>query len=482
VSRPRKYHKHPRLPGHDCTHGSYFIASCTDPLSLTFNVKFGTMAKDLWIRTAWLILWCAPLFLLHFSAPLCAQFVIATPSPGCLLPRGTMLTEVMDGTGPSIGVVYHPPVGSVVNAYLGPDTKQWIHMAFAGGCPVVHGADSIAIYLDRVTLTEAGSNERVRSGVFVEMKVLQWANDHWRIRYTMDGSSILIEDPHDSARHARHLMEVLRNGMTQFANARENGQLTDAPFAFPMSSHHIAFPIERKHRLPMGVFWTAEDFRQGRVTPVADSLLYIDRIGQLRLAGALRRAQDRIFALSDGTHYHVQWEGKFRELVWNGRGFVTTVSRMEVSSGMAITFGLMGAVLSARRVNIAMDLDLASGELRIADPYGPNGIEMHIIHFAEHGNGEQRLSLRVWDSEYVLDPGSYCEIAFPANIGPELVTITTPGGTLDLLVNLNGRGEGLHVIELDAGSKPKPKELTTEESMSLRAALEPGMRRQAVER
>lgn len=38
----RNFHKHPRLPGHDYTRGSYFITICTDPRIPWFGNVFGS--------------------------------------------------------------------------------------------------------------------------------------------------------------------------------------------------------------------------------------------------------------------------------------------------------------------------------------------------------------------------------------------------------------------------------------------------------
>lgn len=39
---PRKFHKHPRLPGHDYTHGSYFVTICTQPRREWFGHIMGS--------------------------------------------------------------------------------------------------------------------------------------------------------------------------------------------------------------------------------------------------------------------------------------------------------------------------------------------------------------------------------------------------------------------------------------------------------
>jgi hypothetical protein len=42
VRYPTKFHKHPRLPGHDYTHGSYFVTLCTNPRKDWFGRIVGT--------------------------------------------------------------------------------------------------------------------------------------------------------------------------------------------------------------------------------------------------------------------------------------------------------------------------------------------------------------------------------------------------------------------------------------------------------
>lgn len=418
-----------------------------------------------------------PVLVMLFSVRLSAQFVIPAPQPGCLLPTGTVLTELFDGTRASVGVVYHPPVSSIVNAYLGPDTKEWVRTALAGGCPAEAGSDSIALHLKRVTLAESASEDRVSSGAFVDIEVLAWSNDQWRLRYTLEGEAIGKADPNDEGRHARNLIDALHNGMTKYATARAAGQLTYKPFVIGVAAGHVAFPIEKKHGLPPGVFWTADDFRQGRLTPLADSSLVIDQYEDFRLKGDLRRDQEKIFAISDGSHYHVRWQKQFRKLVWDGSHFTSTASRVEVSTGATIAFGLMGAALSSHRVNISLQMDLDDGQLHAVSQTNSE-IVKHTLFFEKSIGVEGRLAVQVWEDAVVLEPGTYCELSFPVYGGVELVRLKGPSGTLELAVDANESEEGLHVLYLDAEGRPLQRMLNREEKEAIRERLLPGMLRQ----
>jgi hypothetical protein len=411
------------------------------------------------------------------DCPLTAQYVVPAPQPGCLLPPGTLLKELFVGTTPSVGPVYHPAVGTIVNAYLTPDTKEWVRTALAGGCPADAGAQPIAIHIKRITLAESGSDTLVRSGAFVDLEVLEWTKDEWRIRFTVEGESLRKTDPQDGTRHARHVNEALQSAMSKYAAASAEGQLTDAPFAIGAVEGHEAFPIQKMHGLPPGVFWTAEDFRQGRLTPLADSLLLIGRDGSFKLKGALRREEDKIFAISDGSHYHVRWEGHFRELMWDGVHFTASVSRMEYSTVAALAFGLMGAALSSRRVDISLQMDLAAGQLRDVSPYTAGGTVKHVFLFDPGGGVEDRVVVQVWDDRIVLEPGAYCELSFLAFSGTELIRVSGPSGTLEMAVDADHNESGLHLIQLDEDGRPVSTALDPVERTAILEKLHPSMLR-----
>lgn len=416
-----------------------------------------------------------------FDVPLIAQYVLQAPQPGCLLPPGTVLTELFDATGPSVGPVYHPPVGTIVNAYPGHDKKEWVRMALAGGCAADDGAEPIAIHLKRITLAESGSDTLVRSGAFVELEVLDWSKDEWRIRCTMEGEALHKADPHDEARHARHLIEALQSGMSKYATARAEGQLTDTPFSIGVVDEHEAFPIQKMHGLPPGVFWTAEDFRQGLLTSMSDSLLVIGRDGDFKLKGELRREEDKVFAISDGSHYHLRWQGQFRQLVWDGIHFTASVSRVEYSTGAAIAFGLMGAALSSHRVNITLQMDIAAGQLRDVSQYAAGGTVKHLFLFDPSGGVEDRLVVHVWDGRIILEPGAYCELSFLAFSGTELIRVSGPSGTLEMAVDANYNERGLHLIQLDEEGRPVPRALDPVERTAILEKLHPSMLRRQTE-
>lgn len=384
-----------------------------------------------------------------------------------------MLTEVFDVTGPSVGVVYHPPVSTIVNAYLGPDTKEWVRTALAGGCPAEAGTDSIALHLKRVTLAESASEARVSSGAFVDFEVLAWSNGQWRIRCTAEGETLRKADPNDEGRHARHLIDALQSGISKYAMARAAGQLTDKPFVIGVAAGHVAFPIEKMHGLPPGVFWTVDDFRQGRLKRVGDSSLVIDRYEDFSLKGELRREQDKIFAISDGSHYHVRWQEKFRKLVWDGSHFTSKASRVEVSAG---AFGLMGIALSAHQVNIPLQMDLDDGLLYAVNETASETVK-HTFLFERQGGGDDRLVVRIWEDEIVLEPGTYCELSYSVG-GTELLRVKGPSGTLELAVDASDSEEVLHVLHLDAEGRPLQRTLNLEEKEALREQLQPGMLRQ----
>lgn len=422
-----------------------------------------------------------PLFAVSFGSPFSAQYVVPAPQPGCLLPPGTVLTELFDATAPSVGPVYHPPVGAIVNAYLGPETKEWVRTALAGGCPADDRTEPIGIHLKRITLAESGSDTLVRSGAFVDLEVLEWTKDEWRIRCTMEGEALHKADPHDEARHARHVIEALQSGMSKYATARAAGQLMDKPFSIGVVDEHQAFPIHKMHGLPPGVFWTAEDFRQGRLTSMSDSLLVIGRDGDFKLKGELRREEDKVFAISDGSHYHVRWQGQFRQLVWDGIHFTASVSRVEYSTGAAIAFGLMGAALSSHRVNITLQMDLEAGQLRDVGQYAASETVKHLFLFDPRGGVEDRLVVQVWDDRIILEPGAYCELSFLAFAGTELVRVFGPSGTLELAVDAHDTEGGLHLIHLDGEGRPVARALDPVERTAILEKLHPSMLRRVTE-
>jgi len=374
--------------------------------------------------------------------------------------------------------VYHQPVGSIVNAYLGPDNKEWIRTALAKGCATDEGDQPIAIHLERVTLAESISPDGpVRSGAFVDLDVLEWSNNEWRIRFSVKGEAIHKADPLDEGRHTRHLLEALQAGMEHYAKARAEDQLTDTLFTNGATNSGSSFPIEKMHGLPPGVFWTADDFRNGRSTPISDSLLSIDRDGSLKLKGGLRRDQERIYAVSDGKHYHLRWKDQFRRMVWNGSHFISPISRVEFSTGATIAFGMMGAALSARRVNSILQLDLVDGRIHDVGDQPVNETVKHSFVFDPMASGNDQLIVRVWDDEIPLEPNSYCELYYPAFRGIELLHVRGPAGTLELTIDTNTKEDGLHLLQLDVDGRPVEVEISTEERSRLAQKLLPAMLR-----
>lgn len=406
-----------------------------------------------------------------------AQYVVPLPPAGCLLPPDMVLTEFFDSTSPVSGVVYHQPVGSIVNAYLGPDNKEWMRTALVAACATEESDRSIAIHLERVTLAESITPDGpVRSGAFVDLDMLEWTNNEWRIRFSVKGEAIRKADPLDEGRHTRLLLEALQAGLEQYTKARADHQLTNKPFTNGAPDIGLTFPIEKMHGLPPGVFWTVDDFRNGRLIPISDSQLSIDPNGDFKLNGGLRRDQEKIYAVSDGKHYHLRWKDQFRRMVWNGSHFISPISRVEVSTGATIAFGMMGAALSAHRVNSILQLDLMDGRIHDVGDQPVNETAKHVFVFDPWASGNDQLYVRVWDDEIPLEPNSYCELFYPAFGGIELVNVRGPAGTLELTIDTNAK-DGLHLLQLDVDGRPIEVELSVEEQSRLAQKLLPAMLR-----
>lgn len=378
--------------------------------------------------------------------------------------------SIIDEPEHSAGQVFAHTAQDYVNAYLLPDKKAWVETAIAGACPTDSMAELIGVRITRLSLAEAAHDGRVMSGAYADLEFCSWDEYEWRIRFRAEGVAQERTDARDEDRHARLLVGALRDAVDAYAAARAAGPLLDELLWDSVQVvNQRELPILKKPRLPVGVFWSADHFRQAIITPMSDSIIERTSSGRIRLRGDLRNRADGIYAVSDGRRYHLRWEGRFLPLMWEGTKYTAVITDWRFEPD----FGMHMSPVTVRMERIPLQLDLVSGKLIRANNYESEALVKHTIHLPGTAPAGTSVHVLAGRDTVLLEPGTHTRLTYATHIGKELVRIRHGDQELAVAMETATKGEAVHVIELSAVGTPSFTALTGARKKELLARLQP---------